>query len=131
MAVTPIPNTDVASYVNSAGQIEEADVVSIVSTSASPTYVKGANYTPRGYQQIVSATLATSQALTVPGSATVAIMKNSGNQPIRWRDDGNAPTSTVGMTIDAGDTFTYDGTLSAFRAIRVADGAILDIAYYS
>lgn len=90
-----------------------------------------ASFTPQGYQQISSATLAASTGLTVPAGATVAIIQNNGTQAVRFRDDGTDPTSSIGQRIPAGETLTYDGDLSAVEFIREADGAILDIAYYS
>lgn len=89
-----------------------------------------------GYQQITS--LSASAALTVPtrdanGSfvkPTLAIItpETSG---VRWRDDGVAPTGTVGMPLAAGVTLQYDGDLSQVRFIQQAPGAILNISYYA
>lgn len=92
-----------------------------------------ANLTPRGNAQMVSADLASSAGLpaTIPSSATRAIIENNGTQPVRWRDDGVAPTASRGGRIVAGGKLNYDGVLSAIRFIREADGAILDINYYS
>ena len=43
------------------------------------------------------------------------------DQGIRWRDDGVAPTPTVGNRIDAGaDPFFYEGNLRAFKMIRAS-----------
>ena len=102
--------------------------------SASPTFVKAANYVPRGDQQITIATLQSVTALTVPGSATVAFMQNNTNQAIRWRDTpaGTNPTTSVGQRILAGDTLTYDGALANWEGIAEAAGTgTLDIVYYS
>lgn len=98
-------------------------------STAAPVAVRSANYTPKGYQQIVSP--AASTPLTVPTGATVAIIQNNGAQPARWRDDGTAPTTTLGQRIAAGDTLTYDGTLTAFRVIQEAAGVTLDVLYYA
>lgn len=91
------------------------------------------NLTPRGNAQMVSADLAASSPLpaTVPPLATRAVIENNGTQPVRWRDDGVAPTASRGGRIVVGGKLNYDGVLSALRFIREADGSILDINYYS
>lgn len=81
-----------------------------------------------GYQQITS--LGTVQTLTVPSGATKALIQCTG-QPIRWRDDGNAPTATVGMRITVGETLEYKGNLSAIRFIQEAASGVLNVSYYS
>ncbi len=123
MAIEQIPGTDAFRGVGSAGRVVEFE----------PTagFTKSANYTPRGYQQILSAGLAVAATLTVPLGATFARIQNNGTQAVRWRDDGVDPTSSLGQRISAGDDYVYDKSLSAIRLIREADGAILDIAYYS
>ena len=102
-------------------------------TATDPKFVKAANWTPRGYVQMLSAALASSAPLpaTIPAAATIAIIENNGTTAVRWRDDGGAPTASVGGRIAAGGKLTYDGSLSALRLIYEATGAILDISYYS
>ena len=97
-----------------------------------PTYmsVRPASYEPLGYEQIVSATLATATALTVPAGAVAALIQNNGTQAARWRDDAVDPTAAIGMVLAVGGSILYDGDLSAIKFIRAADGSILDIAYY-
>lgn len=94
--------------------------------------VKAASYVPKGDQQITIATLQAKQALTVPSGAVVAIIQNNTTQALRWRDGpaGTDPTTTVGQRIPAGETLTYDGTLSQFEIIAEAAGTgTLDIWY--
>lgn len=98
--------------------------------------VKSSSYNQLGYQQIATGTLATSTALTVPNGATVAIVQNNGNQPVRWRPDGSttAPTASTGQRIAAGDRLTLDigaAGLASSRFIQEASGAVLDVTYYS
>jgi len=98
----------------------------------SPLFTKGANYTPRGDQQITAATLAAKQNLTVPANARIALIQNNCSQAIRWRDFGPDPTISVGQRIIPGGYLTYDGNLAAFEAIIEAAGTgTLDIIYYS
>ena len=45
------------------------------------------------------------------------------SQQVRWRDDGTAPTSTVGILMNVGDILTYDGTkLAALKFIEQCCG---------
>ena len=48
----------------------------------------------------------------------------------RYRDDGTDPTATVGQPLSDGDTFEYDGTLSAFKIIQTGPTAVLDVTFY-
>lgn len=86
-----------------------------------------------GYQQITS--VAASTGLTVPsdqnvGIPTMAVIQAEA-QAVRWRDDGVAPTASVGMVLAAGSSMNYDGSLGNIRFIQVTAGAILNISYYS
>jgi hypothetical protein len=89
-----------------------------------------------GYQQITS--LSGAVSLTVPArdanglsvKPTLAIITPE-TAGVRWRDDGVAPTGTVGMPLAAGVTLQYDGDLSQVRFIQQAAGAILNISYYA
>ena len=97
------------------------------SSSTSPSFVKASSSVPLGFQQIVGA--ATSTALTVPTGATFAIIQPVA-QAIAWRDDGVAPTATVGMLVPADGELLYDGTLATFRLIQVAATATINVSYY-
>jgi len=89
-----------------------------------------------GYQQITS--LTASSALTVPTLApeglnakpVLALIIAEG-APVRWRDDGVAPTASVGMPIAVGVPFQYDGDLTKIRFIQQSSSGILNISYYS
>jgi len=89
-----------------------------------------------GYQQIVG--LAASTGLTIPtrssqtgiaGTPTVAIITPEG-QAVRWRDDGVAPTATVGMPLAVGAVLIYDGDLTRIRFFQQAATATLNVSYY-
>ena len=85
----------------------------------------------KGFQQIATLTAATK--LTVPAGARMCRIEAT-TQAIRWRDDGTAPTTTVGMLMNVGDILTYDGTvvaLTALRFIEVTASAKLNVSYYS
>ena len=89
-----------------------------------------------GYQQITS--LSGSTALTVPtrdlnglsAKPTIALIQAE-TQAVRWRDDGVAPTSSVGMPLATGVTLQYDGDLTNIRFIEQTGSAKLNVAYYA
>ena len=89
-----------------------------------------------GYQQI--STLSSAAGLTVPALApdglnakpVFALIVAEG-APVRWRDDGTAPTASVGMPLAVGVPFQYDGDLTKIRFIEQSASAKLNISYYS
>ena len=89
-----------------------------------------------GYQQI--ADLSSAVKLTVPqkdlnglvGTPRIAIITPE-TKGVRWRDDGVAPTASVGMPLAAGVTLQYDGDLSQIQFIEQEASAKLNITYYS
>jgi hypothetical protein len=88
-----------------------------------------------GYQQITDLSSAT--GLTVPtlspdGSnqkPTFALIVAE-TQGVRWRDDGTAPTASVGMPLAAGIPLQYDGDLNKIKFIQQTASAKLNISYY-
>jgi hypothetical protein len=88
-----------------------------------------------GYQQITS--LSAASGLTVPTRApdgsfqkpTFALIVAE-TQGVRWRDDGTAPTASVGMPLAAGVPLQYDGDLNKIQFIEQAASAKLNISYY-
>jgi len=89
-----------------------------------------------GYQQITS--LSASTALTVPirdvnglsCRPAIAIITPE-TQAVRWRDDGVAPTASVGMPLAAGVTLQYDGDITKILFIEQTASAKLNITYYA
>ena len=89
-----------------------------------------------GYQQIT--TLTSAQSLTVPTrdvnglsvKPSIALITPE-TQGVRWRDDGVAPTASVGMPLAAGVTLQYDGDLTQIKFIEQTASAKLNIAYYA
>lgn len=79
-----------------------------------------------GFQQI--ATLTTAQSLTVPAGSRAARI-HADTQAIRWRDDGTAPTATVGMRLPVGAELYYDGEFSKLQLIEEVAGAKANISY--
>ena len=87
--------------------------------------------TPVGYQQITS--LSGSTALTVPTTGqqlpVYAIIRPQ-TQAVRWRDDGTAPTASVGYPLAVGEELKYGGDLKAIRFIEQAASAAINVSYY-
>jgi hypothetical protein len=81
-----------------------------------------------GYQRISG--LSASTALTVPAGATLALIVAE-SQNVRWRDDGTAPTASIGMPLAIGVSLSYDGDLKAIRFIEVLASANLNVSYYA
>jgi hypothetical protein len=89
-----------------------------------------------GYQQIT--TLTASVGLTIPPRAPdglnakpVFALIIAEGAPVRWRDDGTAPTASVGMPLAVGVPLQYDGDLTKIRFIQQSASGILNISYYS
>ena len=90
-----------------------------------------------GYQQVTS--LSASASLTVPSVNPVTGEKQlptmaviiPESEDVRWRDDGTAPTASVGMPLAVGVALAYDGDLTKIRFIEQAASAKLNVSYYS
>lgn len=120
--------------VRSNGYHNTEDYVRILASGKSPdgtehvsSVIEGGGLVSRGYQQIT--TLSSAQPLDVPSQAVLAIIRPE-EQKVRWRDDGVAPTASVGMPLLAGETFVHNGNLDALRFIEEATGAKLNVSYY-
>lgn len=67
---------------------------------------------------------------TIPNGARWALIEVEA-QPVRWRDDGTNPSTTVGQVLNPGDVLPYNGSdLTKFKAIETAAGAKLNISFY-
>lgn len=70
---------------------------------------------------------------SIPQGAIFALIRvKSGTGAICFTDDGvTAPTSSVGMELEAGDTLAFDGQLHNFKAIRrdTSNGTLI-VNYY-
>jgi len=86
------------------------------------------NVEPVGYQQITD--VSSSVALTVATDADIALIQAQ-DQDVRWRDDGVAPTTTVGMILQSGLDIWYTGDLTALLFIETVASAKLNISYYN
>lgn len=86
-----------------------------------------------GFQMLTVDNTAGGVALTVPttGAPRYALIQCETN-PVRWTDDGTAPTTTIGNLLSVGGVLKYDGNLSAIRFIRTGGSSgTLSVSYYS
>lgn len=84
---------------------------------------------PLGYQQIT--TLSAAVGLTIPDGAAYAVIIAE-TQAVRWRDDGTAPTATVGQPLAAGVEMVYANTgMTSLRFIEQAPSAKLNVTFYA
>jgi len=91
-------------------------------------YVASKPLEPLGHQQLTALSSAT--GLTAPNGAVVALLSVQG-QDVRIRDDGTAPTSSVGVVLKANQQpWAYDGDLNSLQIIETAPSATVDILYY-
>lgn len=112
-----------------------AALLSISSSRAE--MIPGVVPVPLGYCQIPAATLASATGLQsgcsggIPAGANMILMQSEA-QIIRWRDDGIAPTTAIGMQLlnTAAIPTTYNGTLSKMQFIDAVAGGILDVSFY-
>lgn len=93
-----------------------------------PTTPYAAALTIKGYQQITD--LDPAVGLTVPDGATIALIIPEA-QAVRWRDDGTAPTATVGQPLAVGTELYYDVNLAAILFFEQTSGAKLNVTYYA
>lgn len=88
---------------------------------------------PLGYCQltsVASSTLVSSCSGGIPARTVWAVIciETAG---IRWRDDGTAPTASVGMPIAATQCFNYSSTFATLRVIAQSGSPVVNISFYS
>jgi hypothetical protein len=66
---------------------------------------------------------------SIPGGTLEALVVCEA-QNVRWRDDGTAPTATVGMLLQPGVAFPYIGSLPRIQFIQATSGAACNVTYY-
>jgi hypothetical protein len=92
--------------------------------------MNGIHYTQLGYRQLTT-TLSSAVSLPSIPPAADAVLLQAETQNVRFRDDGTAPTTSVGMLLVAGaEAFMYTGALMNLQFIAATSGAILNITYY-
>lgn len=90
---------------------------------------------PLGFQQLTLTSSAQSLTLPTPPAGFVVgytVIQCEGTSAVaRWRDDGTAPTSTVGMILNTGSELDYTGDPTMIQFIIGSGSPILDISYYA
>lgn len=89
--------------------------------------------TPLGYCQLTasgSAALISTCSGGIPARTAWAVLCIE-TANIRWRDDGTAPTASVGMPVNAGACIYYSGTMATFQIISQSGSPIVNISFYS
>lgn len=90
---------------------------------------------PLGYQQVTpTGTAAGVTPPAVPAASGLVpgymvVQCNGG--VVRWRDDGTAPTASIGMSIADGSEMNYVGDFYAIQFILSSGTPILDISFYA
>jgi len=89
-----------------------------------------------GYQQITDLSAAT--RLVVPTTDANGLFQKpvyaiiiATGQSVRWRDDGTAPTATIGMPLLTNIPLDCGGNVQKIRFIEQTGGAVLNISYYA
>lgn len=100
--------------------------------ASAQTPTPGLPTVPLGYCQLTSIDAAAKLSACsggIPKGATAAYIEAEA-QAIRYRDDGVAPTASVGMPVVVSLPFFYSGTLSALQVISSTSGAKLNVLFY-
>ena len=111
-------------------------VAIVVLLAAIPAFAqqatRPAQVTPAGVCQLsslTSATLLSSCSGGIPvGTQLVLASVEVAN--VRYRDDGTAPTTSIGVQIYQGQTLTYNGNLAAIQFIAVSGSPVINVAFY-
>ncbi len=108
----------------------------LIAPTRAQTAVPGLPIVPLGYCQLSNVQLASSTPLSscaggIPAGATMAFLQAE-TAPVRYRDDGTAPTTALGMLVvnGVGGQIFYTGTLSKLRFIGASGSPLLNIAFY-
>lgn len=104
----------------------------LIATAAAQTTVPGLPLVALGYCQLSSidaSTALSSCSGGIPAGANFAVLQPEA-QAIRYRDDGTAPTASVGYPVAVGASLTRSGNLSAVRVISSTAGAKLNVLFY-
>lgn len=92
-----------------------------------PCWVPNVGIGALGYFQFTVATA--SHLPSIPASAREAFVVCT-TQTVNWRDDGVAPTASVGMPLPPLQAFPYTGDLAAIQFIQTTATASCNVSYY-
>jgi hypothetical protein len=86
----------------------------------------------KGFEQLDATALGSAVALTVPAGTERALLQAE-TANVRYRVDGNDPTTAVGMLVIAGTLpleITTAGGLLAAKFIGASGSPLLNVTYY-
>jgi len=118
------------------GVIKVGDTVTGTGVPAGTTIISQTSGTTGGAGVYVTsaATTSSSASLTSGGIPTGAqmVFLQAETANVRYRDDGGAPTASIGNLVvaGAGGQILYGGTFSALRFIAASGSPLLNIAFY-
>lgn len=96
--------------------------------AAMPAHAQKNQWAPLGCQQLTSLSAATKLTNIPPGATLIAIAVEG--QSVRYRDDGVAPTGSVGELLPIGGPWPYSANLSAIQFIQTSASATVDVCFY-
>jgi hypothetical protein len=119
-----------------AGVIKPGDGVAGTGVPAGTTIVSQTSGTTGGAGVYVTSAATTSSGASLtsggipPGATMAYLVAETAN--VRYRDDGGAPTASIGSIVyfGAGGAILYGGTLTAARFILLSGSPLLNISFY-
>lgn len=103
---------------------------------AMPALAQKSQWAPLGCGQLTSLgtainlqTIVTPGGVGVPRGSTLISIAVEGNA-VRYRDDGTAPTASVGQLLPIGGPWPYSSNINGIQFVQVASGAVLDVCFY-
>lgn len=115
------------------GSIRPGQVVAGTGVTAGTKIVSGPATGLAGTYVVDTACTSSAQALTASGIPTGAntILMQGEVANVRWRDDGGAPTTAIGMIlVFGGNPILYNGTLPNLRFIAATGSPLVDVGFY-
>jgi hypothetical protein len=92
--------------------------------------VRDAQLKSTGYEQKTAFNAAAEAMDTTKINDAHYLLLQAEGGDVRWRDDGVAPTTTVGMLIAEGQDFWFTGDVKRLSVIGVDGAAILNASGY-
>jgi hypothetical protein len=106
-------------------------LLALGSAARADTVVRDASFVSLGYCQlsVTTAVLVSTCSGGIPAGATRALMVTE-TAAIRWRDDGTAPTTSVGYPLAVAAHQTIMGNLPTLQVIAQTGTATVNFVFY-
>jgi hypothetical protein len=106
-------------------------LLALASPARAATITEPALAVPLGYCQlsVTAAVLVSTCSGGIPAGATFAWITPE-TAAIRWRDDGTAPSATVGNPVAAGQQLVYGGLLASLQVVAQSGTSTVNVAFY-